>query len=337
MSRLLSGQPADSSARRQLKRLQGLVDQLAYTDPSSSLSVILSSLGAALNNRCLSIHLREGELLRCAASLGLPSSLPPAWVEVPFGSTKGPVGRASVTEQVVVDDDVERSPRWAQLRRLARSANVESSWAVPVMGSSGLIGVITILRPTKGAPQRDELDLVRLYAGYAASAIERDRLLNDVTARNRALETIREVLETLAGPVPMSDGLAPALKSLRRGLQADHVTLLTRKLRGPAEDRLFTDSGLNAAIPVSAGEHTRELAPSVSVLVDQSLSAGPWDGRAKPVQPPGEVPPWSSRFPPWAERRPWSRRGRLRSCPRGQARLWRTRPTLYSWPSRGKR
>jgi hypothetical protein len=33
-------------------------------------------------------------------------------------------------------------------------------------------------------------------------------LLNDVTARNRVLETIREVLETLAGPVPMSDGLA---------------------------------------------------------------------------------------------------------------------------------
>ncbi len=229
---LLSGQPADSSARRQLRRLQGLVDQLAYTDPSSSLSVILSSLGAALNNRCLSIHLKEGDLLRCAASLGLPPSLPPAWVEVPFGSTKGPVGQASVTEQVVVDDDVERSARWGQLRRLARSAKVESSWAVPVMGSSGLIGVITILRPTKGAPQRDELDLVRLYAGYAASAIERDRLLNDVTARNRALETIREVLETLAGPVPMSDGLAVALKSLRRGLQADQVALLTRKLRG---------------------------------------------------------------------------------------------------------
>ncbi len=294
---LLSGQPADSSARRQLRRLQGLVDQLAYTDPSSSLSVILSSLGAALNNRCLSIHLKEGELLRCAASLGLPPSLPAAWVEVPFGSTKGPVGQASVTEQVVVDDDVERSPRWAQLRRLAKSAKVESSWAVPVMGSSGLIGVITILRSTKGAPQRDELDLVRLYAGYAASAIERDRLLNDVTARNRALETIREVLETLAGPVPMSDGLAVALKSLRRGLQADHVTLLTRKLRGLAEDRSFTDGGLSVAVPVHGDEQARDLPPSVGALVNQSLSAGPWDGRAKPVHPPGESPSVVVTFP----------------------------------------
>jgi signal transduction histidine kinase/ABC-type multidrug transport system ATPase subunit len=294
---LLSGQAADSSARRQLRRLQGLVDQLAYTDPSSSLSVILSSLGAALNNRCLSIHLREGELLRCAASLGLPSSLPPAWAEVPFGSTNGPVGQASVTEQVVVDDDVERSPRWAQLRRLARSAKVESSWAVPVMGSSGLIGVITILRSTKGAPQRDELDLVRLYAGYAASAIERDRLLNDVTARNRVLETIREVLETLAGPVPMSDGLAVALKALRRGLQADHVTLVTRKLRGPAPDRFFSDGNVNATAP-AGGQDPREGLPShVLALVAKALLAVPWDGRAKCVQDPGDSPSVAVTFP----------------------------------------
>ena len=44
------------------------------------------------------------------------------------------------------------------------------------------------------------MDLVSLYAGYAAGAIERDRLFGEVTARNRVLETIREVLETLAGP-----------------------------------------------------------------------------------------------------------------------------------------
>ena len=81
--------------------------------------------------------------------------------------------------------------------------------------------MITILRPTKGVPQRDELDLVRLYAGYAASAIERDRLLSDLTARNRVLETIREVLETLTGSVSVPDGLPSPYAPLRRGLQAD--------------------------------------------------------------------------------------------------------------------
>ena len=44
----------------------------------------------------------------------------------------------------------------------------------------------------------------------AASAIERDRLLDEVTSRNRVLETIREMLETLAGPIPVADGLTLA-------------------------------------------------------------------------------------------------------------------------------
>jgi len=70
-----------------------------------------------------------------------------------------------------------------------------------------------------------------VYAGYAASAIECDRLLDEVTKRNRVLETIREILETLAGPVPVSEGLGLALRSLCRGLQADQVTLMTSPVR----------------------------------------------------------------------------------------------------------
>jgi signal transduction histidine kinase len=41
------------------------------------------------------------------------------------------------------------------------------------------------------------------------------------------LETIREVLETLAGPVPQVKGLQTALDALGAGLQADEVALLT--------------------------------------------------------------------------------------------------------------
>jgi signal transduction histidine kinase len=77
-------------------------------------------------------------------------------------------------------------------------------------------------------PHRHELQLATLYAGYAASAIERDRLLEQATARNRVLETIREMLENLAGPAQVSEGLVIAAQALRHGLQADEVALLTR-------------------------------------------------------------------------------------------------------------
>jgi signal transduction histidine kinase len=116
---------------------------------------------------------------------------------------------------------------------------VTSSWSVPVLGPGGLSGVITVFRSDTGVPREDQLDLVTLYAGYAASAVERDRLLDQVTARNRVLETIREMLQTLAGPVPVAEGLVVAVESLRRGLQADEVALLTLPRGEPLRWRAF--------------------------------------------------------------------------------------------------
>ena len=250
---LVAGQQVDSTARRQLTRLHGLADRLVSADPSSSLSLILSALGAALGSERLCIHLATGDSLACAASLGLPDALLSAWSQLPRGSAGGPAGVAAATEQAVVDN-VRAGAAWAPFSDLARAAGVASSWSVPVMGPGGLVGVITVFRDVTGQPHRDELDLVTLYAGYAASAIERDRLLDEVTARNRVLETIREMLETLAGPVPVAKGLAVALHALSRGLEADLVALLTRVPDGPPSCRAFVTAGggQNGASPPRA-------------------------------------------------------------------------------------
>ena len=47
-----------------------------------------------------------------------------------------------------------------------------------------------------------------------------------MTARNRVLETIREVLETLAGPASLGQGLLVALRALLDGLRAKEIALL---------------------------------------------------------------------------------------------------------------
>ena len=225
---LMSGQDADSSARGQLTRLHGLAGRLVSADPSSSLSLILSALGAALGSERLCIHLTAGAELVCAASLGVPDPLLSAWSRLPFGPGGGPVGIAAAAGAPVVEEDVRSGAGWAPFANLARLARVASSWSVPVLGPGGLAGVITVFRAVPGKPKRDDLDLVTLYAGYAASAIERDSLLAEVTARNRVLETIREMLETLAGPLPVSQSLQVALQALCRGLQADEAALIMR-------------------------------------------------------------------------------------------------------------
>ena len=234
---LLSGQDADSSARSQLTRLHGLAGRLVSADPSSSLSLILSSLGAALGAERLCIHLATGDELVCTASLGLPELLQAAWARLPIGAGGGPVGLAAARREPVVEEDVRAGEGWVPFASLARLARVGGSWSVPVLGPRGLAGVITVFRTAPGAPKRDDLDLVTLYAGYAASAIERDILLDEVTARNRVLETIREMLETLAGPLPVSQSLRVALQALCRGLQADEAALVIQSAGKDAEVR----------------------------------------------------------------------------------------------------
>ena len=157
----------------------------------------------------------------------------------------------------VVEENVQAGQAWARFSDVARSAKVASSWSVPVLGPGGLLGVITVFRAMTGKPRRDDLDLATLYAGYAASAIDRDRLLDEVTARNRSLETMREMLETLAGPVPVADGLGIALASLRRGVQADEVALVVQQTDGSAVGRAcsgLADGGNNALVTQAALE-----------------------------------------------------------------------------------
>jgi signal transduction histidine kinase/ABC-type multidrug transport system ATPase subunit len=268
---LLSGQRVESSARRQLTRLHGLADRLASADPSSSLSLILSALGAALGTERLCIHLLErSDTLVCAASLGLPPPLLAAWSRLSYGPAGGPVGLAAATAEVVVDDNVRASAAWAPFRDLARAAKVSSSWAVPVLGPGGLIGVITVFRPVIGRPERDEMDLVSVYAGHAASAVERDRLLDQVTARNRVLETIREMLQTLAGPIPVSEGLVVALRALRTGLQADEVALLSQ----PPDSAPLSRAQ-------AGNQRPGRLSPPVADTATRALAVAHHDGRAR--------------------------------------------------------
>jgi signal transduction histidine kinase/ABC-type multidrug transport system ATPase subunit len=261
---IMSGHEPDVTARQQLSRLQNLVDQLASAKPNSSLPLIVSALGAALRAGQLCIHLLENGNLRCVASTGFPPPILDAWATVPVGGSGGPMGMAAATGRAVVDEDVERSTAWAPFSSLCTAAGIRSSWSVPLVGSRGLIGVLTGCQPLVGRPHRDQMDLVSLYAGYAAGAIERDQLFGEVTARNRVLETIREILETLAGPKPVSLGLLSALQSLQRGLQAAEIELWVEPSEGLARCLAFVD-GDNRSHPDPEGRDAADAAQAFAV------------------------------------------------------------------------
>lgn len=87
---------------------------------------------------------------------------------------------ASVTESVIVDG---------------------SSWLVPIAAASGASAVITVKRETADPPNRDEHDLLGLYAGYAAAALERqeaEAAQREAAALRRSRELQRQFLSRLS-------------------------------------------------------------------------------------------------------------------------------------------
>ncbi len=230
---LISGVESDSTARRQLHRLRSLVDQLAEVEPAASLPLIVSAMAEALGVDQLCVHLldpgddQRPSRLHCSAAVGLSPRLAAALEWLAVGVDGGSPGLAADTADAVVVEDIRRDPWWHQPSGGPDPGNVRSAWSVPIAGSLGVLGTISGFADTVGRPQDDQLELVSLYAGYAASAIEREVLLADATHRNRVLETLRGVLDTLAGPQPSGTGLSLALVALCRGLGADAIALHT--------------------------------------------------------------------------------------------------------------
>jgi signal transduction histidine kinase/ABC-type branched-subunit amino acid transport system ATPase component len=243
---LISGIETDSTAHRQLQRLRSLVEQLTDVGPAGSLPLIVSAMAEALGVDQLCVHLldrtdgADDRRLRRSAAVGLAPALLRAIESLPVDAAGGPPGRAAASGEAVLVEDVRLDGWWAPLGtgdpQLPRS-----TWSVPIVGASGVLGTVSGYADTVGALQSDQLELVWLYASHAAAAIERERLLAEATRRNRVLETLRGVLDTLAGPQPPQGGLGVALIALGRGLGADAIAL--HDGHGKASEFAVTDLG----------------------------------------------------------------------------------------------
>ena len=87
--------------------------------------------------------------------------------------------------------------------------------------NDGVLGTVSGYAASPGNPAPERLELATIYLRYAASAIERERLLTEVSRRNRVLESLRGLLESLAGPERLQGGLEISLLALVDGLGAD--------------------------------------------------------------------------------------------------------------------
>jgi len=250
---LMSGVHADTTASQQLRRLHSLTDQLAEADPASVLPLTVTAMTNALSVDMLCVYLvAEGPdgvpCLARSAAVGLPAMTETGAV-LEFGAAGGSVGVAAEEGRLVIVEDVRTDPIWKSGADQALMSKVASTWAAPIIGTDGLIGVVSGFGTTVGRPQEDQLDLVRLFTSQAAAAIERGRLLDELTVRNTVLETLHGILEALAGPDPVSGGVAVALLALCRGLRADAAAIYVSDDGQPARclEAMYPSPGSAAA------------------------------------------------------------------------------------------
>jgi signal transduction histidine kinase/ABC-type multidrug transport system ATPase subunit len=279
---LMSGIETESAARRQLNRLKSLVDQLSAADPAASLPLVVSATAAALGQDVLCVHLLDhtprGSMLRRTAAIGLPPALAGHAELVPIGTAGGLVGTAASLGQLVVTDDPGDESAWAGYLPLASAAGVRSAWSAPIVGSAGVLGTITGFSTSAGRLDADRRELVSLYAGHAASAIEREQLIEEVSRRNEILESLRAMLETLAGPDRVDGGLSAALLALCRGLGARTAgMLLTDVAEITGDDPRWVHIGIDEP-GGSDGSDLRALAEAAPDGVDRPRRLG--DGLA---------------------------------------------------------
>lgn len=231
---LMSGIEMDSMARRQLQRLRSLVDQLSDVEPAASLPLIVSAMATALDQEMLCVHLLEvtegnGAVLRRTAAVGLPDPLLDVNERLPLGPDGGCAGLAAGAAEAVVVDDLAAHPGPDRYRRAAAASGIRSEWATPIVGARGVLGTVSGFATSAGRPEPAQLELARLYLGYAASAIERERLLSEVSRRNQVLESLRAMLESLAGPDRVEGGLGVSLLALSRALGAEVVGVIVER------------------------------------------------------------------------------------------------------------
>ena len=334
---LISGVEADSTARRQLHRLHSLVDQLAEVEPAASLPLIVSAMAEALGVDQLCVHLLE----RRATATSRPAcAARPPWAWPPPCGASSTSSRWAPTGARPARPPTPASPWWSRTcaatrwwagPRAGADPTIRSSWSVPIAGSLGVLGTISGFADTVGRPQDDQLELVSLYASYAASAIEREVLLADATHRNRVLETLRGVLDTLAGPQPSGTGLSLALVALCRGLGADAIALHDARRPSTPSSR-STELGPHAAAAASQARSATPPGPSSRRpgRLDRARPVG--DARAgrarRRPRRAGRGHRLVGRHPPPVQRRPRParRRGPVAAAWPSSARPW-SRPT----------
>ncbi len=160
------------------------------------LAEIIEVVEAQVSGARCSILVLDGDRLRFGAGPRLPEAYNRAVDGVQIGPMVGCCGAAVFLGEVVVTEDIETDPRWADFRDVALPHGLRSCWSTPIVAGAGpsqslasgrVLGTFALYHDRPSTPTPHEVESVSGAVHLASIAIERDQ----------AEHTIRESAERM--------------------------------------------------------------------------------------------------------------------------------------------
>jgi two-component system NtrC family sensor kinase len=186
-------------------------------DLQTVLDTLVESAGKLCNTTMTNIWLRDGDVLRSQAQMGLSETFSEFLRAHPIARDRGKfVGRAFLTGELVHMPDVLADPEYTFVEAPA-IGQFRSALGVPLIRQGQVEGVFALVKPEPGGFTDREIELVRTFADQAMIAIENVRLFDEVQARTKELAASLDDLRTAQDRLVQTEKLA-SLGQLTAGI-----------------------------------------------------------------------------------------------------------------------
>ncbi|WP_419539562.1 putative bifunctional diguanylate cyclase/phosphodiesterase [Paraburkholderia bengalensis] len=136
----------------------------------------LALLGAGAKCSILVLD-TDGVTVRVGASPSLPAQYSAAIDGMPIGPCAGSCGTAMYERRLVVVDDIESDPLWADFRHLALPFGLRACWSVPFEDDAGqVLGAFGVYYRARRRPNSDEQAMLREIGQSVGLAVHQDRM-----------------------------------------------------------------------------------------------------------------------------------------------------------------